>query len=169
MKVYEILQLKEKIELLENEYDEITGEFIDNSEQIKELIESLQLEKEEKLKAINHIITQKKAIIEINENEIKSIQSFNKQEDKNIIALNDLMGLILGTESVKTNVGSFYFGKESLYIANESKFKQDYPQFIVEKPSIRKEIDKKAVLENIDTLKGVKLRKGVIFRAKSSK
>lgn len=166
MKVYEILQLKEKIELLENEYDEITGEFIDNSEQIKELIESLQLEKEEKLKAINHIITQKKAIIEINENEIKSIQSFNKQEDKNIIALNDLMGLILGNESIKTNTGSFYFSKESLYIANESKFKQDYPQFIVEKPSIKKELDKKAILENIDTLRGARLRKGVIFRAK---
>ncbi len=166
MRVYEILQLKEKIELLENEYDEITGEFIDNSEQIKELIESLQLEKEEKLKAINHIITQKKAIIEINENEIKSIQSFNKQEDKNIIALNDLMGLILGNESIKTNTGSFYFSKESLYIANESKFKQDYPQFIVEKPSIKKELDKKAILENIDTLRGARLRKGVIFRAK---
>ena len=166
MKVYEILQLKEKIELLENEYNEITGEFIDNSKQIKELIESLQIEKEEKLKAINHIINQKKSIIEINENEIKSIQSFNKQEEKNIIALNDLMGLILGNESIKTNTGSFYFGKESLYIANESKFKQDYPQFVVEKESIRKEIDKKAVLENVDTLKGVRLRKGVIFRAK---
>ena len=166
MKVYEILQLKEKIELLENEYNETTGEFIDNSKQIKELIESLQIEKEEKLKAINHIINQKKSIIEINENEIKSIQSFNKQEEKNIIALNDLMGLILGNESIKTNTGSFYFGKESLYIANESKFKKDYPQFVVEKESIKKELDKKAILENIDTLRGVRLRKGVIFRAK---
>ena len=59
MKIFEILNLKRQIEALENEVNDLTGEFIDNSEKIKELIDSLGIEKEEKLKAINHIIKQK--------------------------------------------------------------------------------------------------------------
>lgn len=166
MKVFEILELKNRIEVLENEVNEATGEFIDNSKKIKELLETLKIEKKEKLKAINHIIKQKQSLIEQNQEEIKSIQAFNNNEGKNIIVLNDLMGLILGNEKLQTNTGSFYFGKETIYIANENKFKQDYPQYIIERPSIKKEIDKQKVLNDIDTLRGVRLRKGVIFRAK---
>lgn len=171
MKVFEILDLKRQIEVLENEVNEVTGEFIDNSEKIKELIDSLGIEKEEKLKAINHIIKQKNELIVINKEEIKSIQSYNQQVEKEIISLNDLMGILIQNdkESVKTNIGSFYYGKETIYIANESKFKQDNPRYIKEVPSINKVIDKEKVLKDIDSVVGARLRKGVIFRAKSSK
>ena len=169
MKTYEILTLQRQIEDLENEYNQDTGEFVDNSEKIRELIEVMQDEKENKLKAIIHIIKQKQANIDIYKNEIAQIQATIKQEEKNIITLNDLMGILLNNESVKTNIGSFYFGKESLYIADESKFKQEYPQYIIEKPAIRKELDKSKIIQDIDTIKGVKLRKGVIFRGKKTK
>ena len=169
MKTYEILTLQRQIEDLENEYNQDTGEFVDNSEKIRELIEVMQDEKENKLKAIIHIIRQKQANIDIYKNEIAQIQATIKQEEKNIITLNDLMGILLNNESVKTNIGSFYFGKESLYIADESKFKQEYPQYIIEKPAIRKELDKSKIIQDIDTIKGVKLRKGVIFRGKKTK
>lgn len=169
MKTYEILTLQRQIEDLENEYNQDTGEFIDNSEKIIELLEVMQDEKENKLKAIIHIIKQKQANIDIYKNEIAQIQATIKQEEKNIITLNDLMGILLNNESVKTNIGSFYFGKESLYIADESKFKQEYPQYIIEKPAIRKELDKSKIIQDIDTIKGAKLRKGVIFRGKKTK
>ena len=169
MKTYEILTLQRQIEDLENEYNQDTGEFVDNSEKIRKLIEVMQDEKENKLKAIIHIIKQKQANIDIYKNEIAQIQATIKQEEKNIITLNDLMGILLNNESVKTNIGSFYFGKESLYIADESKFKQEYPQYIIEKPAIRKELDKSKIIQDIDTIKGVKLRKGVIFRGKKTK
>jgi hypothetical protein len=171
MKVYEILDLKRQIETLENEVNSTTGEFIDNSEKIKDLINSLSVEKEEKLKAINHIIKQKQELISINKEEIKAIQVFNAQTEKEIISLNDLMGVLMqdDKESIKTNVGSFYFGKESVYIANESNFKQDNPTFVKEIPAISKVIDKEKVLQNIDTVVGARIRKAVIFRAKTTK
>lgn len=169
MKTYEILQLKSKIEALENEFNEETGEFIDNSEKVKELLKTLEVEKEEKLKAIQHIISQKKALIEINKEEIKSIQSFNAQEEKNIIALNDMMGILLDGEKLQSNIGSFYYGKESVYIADEGTFKQNNPEYVKERQSINRYIDKTAVIKDIDKLKGARLRKGVIFRAKKAK
>jgi len=166
MKVFEIMQLKARIEELENEFNEETGEFIDNSKKIKSLIDILDDEKENKLKAIQHIIEQKKKHIEINKNEIKQIQSFNKQEQNNIIALNDLLGLLLDGEKVATNTGSFYYAKESLFIKDENIFKQNNPAYLKEKTYTTKEIDKAKVMEDIDKLKGATLRKGVIFRAK---
>lgn len=169
MKVFEIMQLKAKIEELENDFDELTGEFKDNSEEIKKLINQLDDEKENKLKAIQHIIQQKKKHIEINKEEIKQIQSFNKQEENNIILLNDLLGVLLNGENIKTNTGSFYYGKESLFIKDESLFKQNNPNYLKERTFISKEIDKQKVLEDIDKLKGAVLRKGVIFRAKKTK
>ena len=66
MKVFEILDLKRQIEALENEVNETTGEFIDNSEKIKELIDSLGIEKEEKLRCIGNYISYTTMPSEIN-------------------------------------------------------------------------------------------------------
>ncbi len=168
MKTFEILQFKRALEDLQLETDE-NGECINTHEDLKEFVKEFAGVAEDKIKAIQHVIGTMKAEVEINKQEISCIQSTNKQIEKDIIGLNDMMGFLLDGENIKTNIGSFYYGKESLYIADEKQFKQDNPSYIKEVPTVRKELDKVAIKEEIEFLVGVKLRKGVIFRAKKAK
>ena len=169
MKTFEILEFKRTLESLQSEVDDETGEFLNTDEQLEDFVDEFEGLAEDKIKAIQHVINSKKSEIEINKQEISCIQSTNKTIDKEIISLNDVMSLLLKGEGLKTNVGSFYYGKETLYIANESQFKKDNPEYIKMVPTVSKQIDKELVRFDIDKLTGAKLRKGVIFRAKKVK
>lgn len=168
MKYNEILAQLNIIELMKEQIDEDTGEFLYSDDDIQRAYDKLQGEKEDKIKAIQHIIDNKKSNIELCKEEKQAIDKTIKQDQKSIINLNDMIGTLLNGEGLKTSRGSFYYGKESLYIEDESTFKKEYPQYIVEKQSIRKEIDRNKVIENIKNVEGARLRTGVIFRAKKS-
>jgi len=166
MKYYEILKTIEAIENKRNEVDEITGEFLYTDEEIEKELAKIESTKEDKILAYQHIINLKNANIEICKEQKASIDKTMKDDAKEIIRLNDNLGLLLGGEGLKTNLGRFYYAKESLYIEDESKFKKDNPEYVIEKPSVYKSIDKTKVKEDIEKIKGVRLRTGVTFRAK---
>ena len=168
MTYYEIL---EKIRLIENKRNEVdeNGEFLYTDNDIESELKKIESTKENKILAYQHIIMQKKSNIEICKEQKTSIDRTIKNEEKEIIRLNDNLGLLLDGEKLQTNIGSFYYGKESLYIENESKFKKDNPEYVEEKQSISKTINKEKVREDIEKVKGARLRKGVIFRGKKER
>ena len=169
MKYNEILGQLNIIELMKEQIDEDTGEFLYSDDDIQRAYDNIEGEKENKIKAIQHIIDSKKLNIELCKEEKQAIDKTIKQDEKSIINLNDMIGTLLNGEGLKTSRGSFYYGKESLYIEDESTFKKTYPQYVFEKQSITKHIDKNKVIEDIENVDGARLRTGVIFRAKKDK
>jgi len=166
MKYNQILSELNIIELMKEQITEDTGEFLYSEDDIQRAYENIKGEKEDKIKALQHIINTKKSNIELCKSEKQAIDKTIKQDEKSIINLNDMIGTLLQGEGIKTSRGSFYYGKESLYIEDESKFKKEYPNYVISKPTVRKELDKEMILKDIDNIDGARLRTGVIFRAK---
>ena len=115
-------------ELLENEeFDEETGELIDNSEAIKQLLAEIESDKSNKADNIAFLVKQAKDSQEAIKAEIDRLNErkkmFIRQEEK----LKELLTFLLSGEKLKTDKFTFSFrSSQSVEITDESLIPAEY-------------------------------------------
>lgn len=147
-------------ELMEKEYevDEETGEFIDNTEILKELALGLNENMNDKADAIIYIYKEMVASEGLIHEEIKRLTERKKMYKRKQEQLKELMDFLLEGKKLKTEKFTIFYGKsESLVIEDEDKIPSKYISF---EPKINKkdikddiklgeEIEGAKVVENI--------------------
>lgn len=147
-------------ELMEKEYevDEETGEFIDNTEILKELALGLNENMNDKADAIIYIYKEMVASEGLIHEEIKRLTERKKMYKRKQEQLKELMDFLLEGKKLKTEKFTIFYGKsESLVIEDEDKIPSKYISF---EPKINKkdikddiklgeEIEGATVVENI--------------------
>lgn len=106
--VKEMTAIQELIEAVD--YNEETGEIIDNSETVKALLEELELSKNDKLDNIEYMKREYKAAAETLQGEIKRLTERKAMMLRNVERLADLQGLLLQNEGTKTDKFTFFYG-----------------------------------------------------------
>ena len=145
MKVYEI---KEEIfALQEMEAEEVnpeTGEVTDNTEVLKELLDSLKIDESEKADGIAYLIQREKDNEKALQAEISRLQTRKKSTVNEQKKLLNLLDYLLAGEKLKTLKHTFYYqASKSLSIIDEGKVPSE---FIAFEPKIDKTGLKKAVI-----------------------
>jgi len=115
-------------ELLENEeFDEITGELIDNSEAIQELLNEIQEDKANKADNIAYLINQAKGSQEAIKCEIDRLNERKKMFIRQEERLKQLLDFLLNGEKLKTDKFTFsYRTSQSVEIIDESLIPAEY-------------------------------------------
>lgn len=158
MKVFDILsefnQIQELIET--EEFDEKTGELIDNSKEIQELLNEITLEKEVKCDSIAYLIQESKSSQLALKEEITRLnersKAFKRKQDK----LTDLLKFLLHGEKFETLKHTFSYRRStSVKILDESLIPAKYLNV---KETVT--VDKKAIgaaLKDFEIVKGAEL------------
>jgi len=123
------------------EYNEETGELIDNSETIKELMDSLVADKETKLDNIEYIKRDFKAKEDALQAEIKRLTERKASMKSKQEQLRGLQEFLVGEDGVKTTSFTFFYGtSKSVDIIDEGAIPEAYikTEFKVNKTEITK-------------------------------
>lgn len=154
MTTFEIKQEYQALtELLENEFDPETGEFVDVESILKEEIEKLNDEKESKLENIEYLKRDFKAKSVSLKDEIKRLQARAKSFERQVENLTKLQIFLLNGEKLKTDKFTFSFRKsKAVEIENENIIPDDFKviSYRVDKTKLKK------VLEN-EVIPGAKI------------
>jgi len=143
------------------EFDEDTGEVIDNTEVIKTLMEDLESDKEAKLNNIEYIKREFKARGESLQSEIKRLTerkgAMNKKEEQ----LTKLQGFLLNGEKCKTDKFTFFYGtSQSVEIEDETLIPEAYlkVEFKVNKTEIAKALKGGGAIDGAKMIEKTSLR-----------
>ena len=141
MKTFEILQEYRALEDLLNEVDPESGEFINNEDIIKDYINNLNDTRDNKLDNIERLKREYEASSNALDSEIKRLQQFKKQKEKNIENLTNLQMLLTQGEKIETSLYKFSTRKsKSVNILDESLIPDEY--FKIKKEVSKTEISK---------------------------
>lgn len=115
-------------ELLENEeFDEETGEFIDNSEAIKQLLSEIEGERDSKADNIAYLIKEANDTKLSLKEEIARLGERMKMFDRQQESLKQLLDYLLGGEKLKTAKFTYsYRNSQSVKIIDESLIPAEY-------------------------------------------
>ena len=139
MKTFEILQEYRALEILLNEVNEETGEFINSEDDIKEYIDDLKENKEDKLNNIEKLKREIDGSINTIDAEIKRLQQLKKQRSNNIERLKNLQMLLTNGEKIETDLYKFSTRKSaSVEITDLDLIQDKYCKF--EKKPVKKDI-----------------------------
>lgn len=162
MKSYDIAKEFEALEALLNnvEFDEETGEEIDNSAELFSLSQDLEGELFQKVNNIEYLKRERKDHVAGLKDEIKRLQERAKMFEREINKLSDIQNFLLHGEGLKTDKFTFYYRKsESVAITDENAVSDKYikTSFSVDKTAVKKalkagETVDGAVLEEKNTL-----------------
>ena len=147
MKTYDIKEEFLAIqELLENEeFDEVTGELIDNSETVQELLAEVQENMEEKANGICYLITENKMYEDSLKAEAKRLTARAKMFARVQDNLKELLKFLLNGEKLKTERFTISYRKStSVNITDDSLIPAE---FINVKETFT--VDKKAVADKL--------------------
>jgi len=129
MKTYEIrAEFSALSAIVENEeFDEITGELIDNSEAIKSLLDDIVDERDNKADSIGYLIKEAKESKESLKLEVARLNERVKMFDRQEESLKDLLNYLLAGSKLKTDRFTFsYRSSQSVNIIDESLIPAEY-------------------------------------------
>ena len=135
-------------DILENdvEFNEETGEIIDNSETINKLFEELELSLNDKLDNCQKWILENSAKVEALKKESKRLESKYKAIENKTDRLKELMklSLVASGKTIKTDIFTFSLRKsKAVQVADENELPRNYVR-------IEKKPDKKAIKEALE-------------------
>ena len=161
----ELFALQELIESDNFDVDQETGEVFDNSKLLQDLLDEVELAKEDKADNIIYLIKEAKVAEDYLQSEIKRLTERKAMMKRKQDSLKDLLDYLLEGEKLKTSKHTiFYKNTTSVDIVDETKIP---PKYITVKEVFG--IDKKAIKEdlfNFENVEGatLKVKKGVQFR-----
>jgi len=136
------------------QFDEETGELIDNSAELKESLDALGAKRDTKLKGIEYI---KREYISINstiDDEIKRLKERKAKFVKKVDSLSGLQEYLLGGEKVETDLFTFSFRKSTSVNVDDvelatlkGKFVDEKTTWTIKKAEIKKAIKDGEVVE----------------------
>ena len=139
MKVFDILDEFRALEVLLNEVDAVSGEFVNNEDDIKDYIEKLNIDKATKLNNIEDLKQELNGQIDTLKTKIDKLSARKKSIESNINRLKDLQLLLLNGEKLKTDEYTFSFrNSSSVVVTNIEQIQDKY--FKIEKEPILKDI-----------------------------
>ena len=139
MKVFEILQEIRALEDILNEVDPVSGEFVNNEDDIKEYITKLNIDKATKLNNIEDLKQELNGQIDTLKTKIDKLLARKKSIESNIDRLKDLQLLMLDGEKLKTDEYTFSFrSSSSVNVYDIEQLEDKY--FKIEKKPILKDI-----------------------------
>ncbi len=135
-------------DILENdvEFNEETGEIIDNSETINKLFEELELSLNDKLDNCQKWILENSAKVEALKKESKRLNDKAKAIENKTDRLKELMklSLVASGKTIKTDIFTFSLRKsKAVQVADENELPRNYVR-------IEKKADKKAIKEALE-------------------
>ena len=146
MNTYELSKEYEALRVLTTEeFDEETGELIDNSEAIKALLDELDSKRDDKLKGIEYIKREFESINAAIDIEKKRLDARKKVFTRKIENMKDLQVYLLDGEKVETDLFTFSFRKSTsvniddvLLATLQGKFVEEKTTFTIKKAEIKK-------------------------------
>ena len=165
MKIYDIKveysALNKLIEDSENDFDSETGEFLDNSKEIKELADELKGKRDDLLDFLADKRDEYKMLETGLGDKIKHLQekkaTTKRQQDRVL----DTIDFVLEGEKVKSLEHTYFYSKtQSVEIINEEDIPKDYIDFT---PKINKGEIKKALKDGVE-IKGAVLTEKIGVR-----
>ena len=139
LRVFDILQEIRALEDILNEVDPVSGEFVNNEDDIKEYINKLNIDKATKLNNIEDLKQELNGQIDTLKNKIDKLSSRKKSIESNIDRLKDLQLLMLDGEKLKTDEYTFSFrNSSSVNVYDIEQLEDKY--FKIEKKPILKDI-----------------------------
>lgn len=143
MNTFDLTQEFKALDELMNEVDMETGEFLNSAEDIQEYIEALEMTRAEKLDSIERLKRDNMSKIDAIKAEVKRLQAFANQIEKNNGRLVDLQMLLTGGNKIETNFYKFSSRRtKSVEILDEALLDE---RFKVRKETVSP--DKKAIKE----------------------
>lgn len=151
-------------DLMEDEFDEETGELIDKSEAIRQLFTNLKMSFEEKLDNSQRFILTLKGEQETLDKEIKRLQAKktalkNKEERLKNMMLSALE--VSGMDKIKTSLYSFSVGKsEAVQVVNDDEIPRSFLKisYSADKVKIKKAIKDGAAIDGCKLVENKSLR-----------
>jgi hypothetical protein len=137
----EFFELQELLNL--EEFDELTGELIDNSETIKELSDNLMMAKEEKADGISYIIKDFKDSEASLASEIKRLQERKAMMVRKQEQLKQLLGYLLHGEKLKTDKFTFFYATtQKVIITDDTLIPEKFlkVEYKVDKALVKKQL-----------------------------
>ena len=120
MTTFDIMEQFRKLEEMMNEFDQETGEFIYNKNELSYFVNDLNAKKELKLNNIEDLKREYKARIELIDEKIKSFQSKQKRYKNIIENFKYLQNVLLNGEKLKTDEYTFYYtNSESIIVPDK--------------------------------------------------
>ncbi|MFA9240588.1 MAG: siphovirus Gp157 family protein, partial [Candidatus Paceibacteria bacterium] len=120
MRTFDIMEQFRKLEEMMNEFDQETGEFIYNENELSYFVNDLNAKKELKLNNIEDLKREYKARIELIDEKIKSFQSKQKRYKNIIENFKYLQNVLLDGEKLKTDEYTFYYtNSESIIVPDK--------------------------------------------------
>jgi len=148
MKVYEIkAEFYALMEIIENEeFDPDTGELIDNSDDIKDLMKEINQNIETKLDNIEFIKAEYSSNIDNIKKEISRLQARQKSFLKKIESLKDLQKYLMNGDKFETSLYSYGFRKsKQVEIIDDTLIDTEYLKekvtYTIDKTKIKKAIE----------------------------
>ena len=139
MRVFDILQEIRALEDMLNEVDPVSGEFVNNEDDIKEYITKLNIYKATKLNNIEDLKQELSGQIDTLKTKIDKLLARKKSIESNIDRLKDLQLLMLDGEKLKTDEYTFSFrSSSSINVYDIEQLEDKY--FKIEKKPILKDI-----------------------------
>ncbi len=145
----------------EVEYDEETGEVIDNTETIKTLLDELNNSKEEKLDNIEYVKREFKMRETALQDEIKRLQERKASMASKQEQLKNLQEFLMNGEKVKTDKFTFSYGTtKSVDITDESAIPEAYlkVEFKVNKTELAKVLKAGGAVDGAELVEKTSLR-----------
>lgn len=139
LRVFDILQEIRALEDILNEVDPVSGEFVNNEDDIKDYITKLNIDKSTKLNNIEDLKQELNGQIDTLKTKIDKLSSRKKSIESNIDRLKDLQLLLLDGEKLKTDEYTFSFrSSSSINVYDIEQLEDKY--FKIEKKPILKDI-----------------------------
>lgn len=139
LKVFDILQEIRALEDILNEVDPVSGEFVNNEDDIKDYIKKLNIDKATKLNNIEDLKQELNGQIDTLRTKIDKLSARKKSIESNIDRLKDLQLLLLNGEKLKTDEYTFSFRNSSSVVITDIEQIQD-KYFKIEKKPLLKDI-----------------------------
>ena len=142
--VFDIKQEYRALEDLANETDPETGEFLNNEEQIKDLLDELNDTREQKLESIEYLKREIKGKIDTVKEEVTRLTNKRKSFEKTIERLKELQDTLLNGEKLKTDKFTFSYRTSKRIEADDEQMPLFYDTPLVKR---KFEWDKTAIKE----------------------
>ena len=137
LRVFDILDEFRALEVLLNEVDVETGEFLNREDDIKDYITKLSIDKATKLNNIEDLKQELNGQIDTLKTKIDKLSSRKKSIESNIDRLKDLQLLLLDGEKLKTDEYTFSFRSSSSVNIYDIEQLEDKYFKIEKKPSLK--------------------------------
>ena len=160
MNTYEIAKEFEALRVLtlDDEYDEETGELVDRSAFLKELLDTISIERDNKLKGIEYIKREYQSINDTIDAETKRLKDRKESFTKKIEKLKMLQEYLLGGEKVETDLFTFSFRKSTSVNVDAVNLATIKGKYVEEKTTFTiKKADIKKALQDGEEIEGAEL------------